>query len=139
MKAEHIVSALVLRHYSEWWLGVASDECRDHCTYADPVDCTTNANLEIDKRYGSFVSALVLRHYSEWWLGVASDECRDHCTYADPVNSTRVNRDYGFCGPCPPDKLSSSAWQLIDLAAHISPERPFLINIGATSTVGGGQ
>ncbi|CAM4857891.1 unnamed protein product [Rotaria socialis] len=95
--------------------------------------------LQTHMKAERIVSALVLRHYSEWWLGVASDECRDHCTYADPVNSTRVNRDYGFCGPCPPDKLSSSAWQLIDLAAHISPERPFLINIGATSTVGGGQ
>ncbi|CAF3644611.1 unnamed protein product [Rotaria socialis] len=42
MKAERIVSALVLRHYSEWWLGVASDECRDHCTYADPVNCTVS-------------------------------------------------------------------------------------------------
>ncbi|CAF1971004.1 unnamed protein product [Rotaria magnacalcarata] len=48
-----------------------------------------------------------------------------------------VNRDHGFCGPCPHDKLSSNAWQLTDLVAHISSKHPFLINIGAASTAGG--
>ncbi|UJR38289.1 hypothetical protein I4U23_030959 [Adineta vaga] len=48
-----------------------------------------------------------------------------------------VNRDHGFCGPCPTDKLSSDAWQLIDLVQHISPIVPFLLNIGAASWNGG--
>jgi hypothetical protein len=50
---------------------------------------------------------------------------------------THINRDHGFCGPCPRDKHLSNAWQLFDLIAYISPEIPFLINIGAASYEGG--
>jgi hypothetical protein len=50
---------------------------------------------------------------------------------------TYINRDHGFCGPCPSDKHLSNAWQLKDLIAYISPKTPFLVNIGAASTAGG--
>ncbi|CAF1575743.1 unnamed protein product [Rotaria magnacalcarata] len=102
------------------------------------------------------VSAIVLRHYSGWSLGVTGDECRDHHTDVDPVTTPNkslqmwfkseqkikrppyINRDHGFCGSCPRDKMVSNAWQLTDLVANISPTRPFLVNIGAASA-GGGQ
>jgi hypothetical protein len=50
---------------------------------------------------------------------------------------TYINRDHGFCGPCPEDKQLSNAWQLTDLVTLISPNIPFLVNIGAASTAGG--
>jgi hypothetical protein len=49
-----------------------------------------------------------------------------------------INRDHGFCGPCPKNKQLSTAWQLTDLVTHISSNISFLVNIGAAST-GGGQ
>jgi hypothetical protein len=51
---------------------------------------------------------------------------------------TYINRDHAFCGPCPASKHLSDAWQLTDLAVHIHPITPFLVNIGAAS-IGGGQ
>jgi hypothetical protein len=50
---------------------------------------------------------------------------------------TYINRDHGFCGPCPSDKHLSNAWQLTDLVTLISPNAPFLVNIGAASAAGG--
>jgi len=49
-----------------------------------------------------------------------------------------INRDHGFCGPCPRDKQLSNAWRLTDLVTFISPNISFLVNIGAAS-IGGGQ
>ncbi|CAF4045231.1 unnamed protein product [Rotaria sordida] len=48
-----------------------------------------------------------------------------------------INRDHGFCGPCPEDKQLSYAWRLVDIVAHISPKFPFIVNIGAASIEGG--
>ncbi|CAF2490276.1 unnamed protein product [Rotaria sp. Silwood2] len=50
---------------------------------------------------------------------------------------TYINRDHGFCGPCPMNKSLSNAWQLTDIVARISPKLPFLVNIGAASADGG--
>jgi hypothetical protein len=50
---------------------------------------------------------------------------------------TYIDRDHGFCGPCPDNKQLSNAWQLNDLVNHISPIMSFLINIGAGSVAGG--
>jgi hypothetical protein len=51
---------------------------------------------------------------------------------------TYIDRDHGFCGPCPLDKQLSNAWRLTDLITIFSPNIPFLVNIGAAS-LGGGQ
>jgi len=48
-----------------------------------------------------------------------------------------INRDHAFCGPCPKDTQSPSVWQLTDLVTLISPNAPFLVNIGAASYGGG--
>lgn len=50
---------------------------------------------------------------------------------------TYINRDHGFCGPCPREKQLSNAWQLTDLLNFISPHTSFLVNIGAASLEGG--
>jgi hypothetical protein len=50
---------------------------------------------------------------------------------------THINQDHAFCGPCPANKQSSNAWQLINLVARISPKNSFLVNIGAASENGG--
>ena len=48
-----------------------------------------------------------------------------------------INRDHGFCGPCPADKLISTAWQLEDIVRLLPSSTPFLVNIGAASWEGG--
>ena len=48
-----------------------------------------------------------------------------------------INRDHGFCGPCPQDQQISNAWRLIDLIHEIPSTHPFLVNIGAASANGG--